>query len=223
MSHTLLVVNPNTTESVTVLLRRHVQREIGPAWQVRAVTARFGAPYIADEASYAVAGHAVLDAWESELASGHPAPDAVLVGCFGDPGLFALRESSPVPAHRAGGGVLHRGCDATARFAVVTGGSKWEAMLQRLALALGFGPALAGIATVALTGAQLSADPVEARTLLAQACRDATARWRPDALIVGGAALAGVAADLQADVDVPLIDSVAAGARWAVEALATGA
>ena len=34
-----------------------------PALKVHTVTARFGAPYIASEASYAVAQHAVLDAW----------------------------------------------------------------------------------------------------------------------------------------------------------------
>ena len=35
----------------------------GGALEVHAVTARFGAPYIACEASYAVAQHAALDAW----------------------------------------------------------------------------------------------------------------------------------------------------------------
>ncbi len=59
----VLVLNPNTTESMTQLLRRHVQGELGSNFVVGARTARFGAPYIADEASYAVAGHAVLDAF----------------------------------------------------------------------------------------------------------------------------------------------------------------
>ena len=92
----LLVINPNTSQSVSTLLQTHVQASAGLHVQVHTTTARFGAPYISDEAGYAVAAHAALDAWAHALATG-PAPDAVLIGCFGDPGLLALRESSPVP------------------------------------------------------------------------------------------------------------------------------
>jgi Asp/Glu/hydantoin racemase len=68
---------------VTALLQQHVQAAAGGHVRVRAVSARFGAPYIADEASYAIAGHATLDAWAAALAHGQP--DSVLIGCFGDP------------------------------------------------------------------------------------------------------------------------------------------
>src|SRR5690606_34240357 len=54
----LLVINPNTSKRVSALLQTHVQAAAGLHVQVRTVTARFGAPYIADEASYAVAAHA---------------------------------------------------------------------------------------------------------------------------------------------------------------------
>ena len=90
-----------------------------------------------------------------------------------------------------------------------------EAM-SRLAQALGHGAALAGIHTVAPTGAQLAADPAGARALLEQACRDAVRQLGAQAVIVGGAGLAGMAAAIQPGLDVPLIDSVQAGARWAL-------
>jgi len=106
------------------------------------------------------------------------------------------------------------------RFAIVTGGDRWGPMLQRLAQALGHGPALAGIHTVAPTGAQLAADPQAARALLAQACRDAARQLGAQAVIVGGAGLAGVAAAIQSEVGVPLIDSVHAGTRWALRSSA---
>jgi allantoin racemase len=209
----LLVLNPNTSEAVTHMLRAHVQQEVGPDIAVAAVTARFGAPYIADEASYAVAGHAVLDAWQAQ-----EAPGAVLIGCFGDPGLFALRECSTAPvtglAEASFAEAVRHG-----RFAVVTGGARWEPMLRRLALALGYERSLAGIHTVAPSGAQLAADPESARSLLAAACADAVRRFDARAVIVGGAALAGLAAQLQPLVHVPLIDSVGAGARRLAAAL----
>src|SRR6218665_2882106 len=59
------------------------------------------------------------------------------------------------------------------RCAIAAGGRRGGPMLQRLAQALGQTDALAGIHTVAATGAQLAADPVAAHALLAPACRDA--------------------------------------------------
>lgn len=211
----LLVINPNTSAGVSVLLQRHVQAAAGPQVQVRTATARFGAPYIACEASYAVASHAALDAWAAALADG-PAPDAVLVGCFGDPGLMALRESSPVPVT----GLAEASFITAAshgRFAIVTGGARWGPMLQRLAQALGHAQALAGIRTVAPTGAQLAADPMAAQALLARACGDAVREMGVQAVILGGAGLAGMARAIQPELEVPVIDSVEAGAHWALQ------
>ena len=223
MPATLLVINPNTSASVTDLLQRHVQARLGAALQVRSVTARFGAPYISCEASYAVANHATLDAWAAAVADGQR-PSAVLIGCFGDPGLFALRDGAGVPVS----GLAEAAFAAAARhgrFAIVTGGERWKPMLERLAHALGYSLSpdgrlgLAGIHAVAPSGAQLAADPMSARLLLRDACRAAAERFQADAVILGGAGLAGMAVDIAASVPVPLIDSVTAGAEWAAQAI----
>jgi Asp/Glu/hydantoin racemase len=214
----LLVINPNTSTSVSALLQQHVKAAVGAGIDVHTLTARFGAPYIASEASYAVAQHTVLDAWAVAKAQGLAA-DAVLIGCFGDPGLFALREGAGVPVS----GLAEASFLAAARhgrYAIVTGGERWKPMLERLAQALGQGEALAGVHTVAPSGAQLAADPAGARVLLAQACRDAVDRFEADAVILGGAGLAGMGVDIAPQVPVPLIDSVQAGADWALDALA---
>ncbi|MEY4265932.1 MAG: hypothetical protein RIS90_467, partial [Pseudomonadota bacterium] len=164
----LLIINPNTSASVSALLQAHAQAAVGSGVMVRTVTARFGAPYIACEASYAVAGHAALDAWALALAGpAQPAPDAVLIGCFGDPGLLALRDSSAVAVTGLAEAAFLEGA-AYGRFAVVTGGVRWQPILGRLAQMLGYGDRLAGIRTVAPTGAQLAADPVGAQALLAE-------------------------------------------------------
>lgn len=211
----LLVINPNTSASVSALLQTHVQTAAGLHVQVRTVTARFGSPYIADEASYAVASHAALDVWAHAIATEARTPDAVLIGCFGDPGLMALRESSPVPVTGLAEAAFIEAA-RHGRYAIVTGGARWGPMLQRLAQALGQAQHLAGIHTVAPTGAELAANPVAARALLAQACRDASRQLGVQAVILGGAGLAGMAGAVQADVPIPVIDSVLAGAHWAL-------
>ena len=210
MNHTppkrILLINPNTTVEVTARLQAHLQPLLPAGSELLARTASFGAPYISCEGSHAVAAHAVIQAWAAE-----PTADAVLIGCFGDPGLFALREQCAGPVT----GLAEAAFIEAARhgpFAVVTGGARWKPMLQRLAQSLGFGPMLLHIETVAPSGAQMLADPALARHHLTRACQAAQASGAR-AIIIGGAGLAGWAARLQADSATPLIDSAEAGLR----------
>jgi allantoin racemase len=211
----LLLINPNTSANITALMLGHAQKAAGPEVEIHTRTARLGAPYISCEASYAIAAHATLDAWACALVPGEPRFDAVLIGCFGDPGLFALRQVSKLPVT----GLAEAAFIAAAqhgRFAIVTGGAKWKPMLERLAQSLGFGEQLAGIHTVEATGAELAADPLAAQVLLARACNDAARQFGVKAVILGGAGLAGVAATIQPVVAVPIIDSVLAGVSYAL-------
>jgi Asp/Glu/hydantoin racemase len=211
----LLLINPNTSAATTERLAQTL-RPLCPA-DVRLTlrTASLGARYIACEASHVMAGAAVLQAWAEHL-SGAAAPlHGVLIGCFGDPGLFALRESSACPVT----GLAEASFIEAARhgpFAVVTGGERWKPMLRRLALGLGYGDRLLHIEAVTPTGAQMQADPAMALRHLAQACRDAS---RPGvrSLVIGGAGLAGCAQALQAQVDLPLVDSAHAGLKVLLE------
>jgi Asp/Glu/hydantoin racemase len=206
----LLIINPNTSESVTALLQQHGQRIAGPDVRVSSVTARFGAPYIACEASFAVAGHAVLDAWARALAQNAAGFDSVLIGCFGDPGLMALLHSSEAPVTGLAQAAFAQAASA-GRFAVVTGGAGWKPMLERLAQQLGYSSQLAGIHTLEQSGAELARNPAAAKMLLRQACNHAAREFAAATVIVGGAGLAGMARSIAAEVEVPLIDSVEAG------------
>lgn len=213
----LLVINPNTTASVSALLHGHAQRIAGVGTRVHTVTARFGAPYIACEASYAVAGHAALDIWAATTASNPVVFDSVLLACFGDPGLLALRETSCAPVT----GLAEAAFIEASRigpFAIVTGGRRWKPMLERLVRSLGFDAQLAGIHTVESTGAELARDPAAAQRILQTACQSAAGHFNPKSIILGGAGLAGMARLVQPAVPLPIIDSVEAGVRHAVAA-----
>jgi allantoin racemase len=218
----LLLINPNTTIAITETLAALVRATMPADVNVHAVTASFGAPYIADEAGYAVAGHATLQAWRQASATRATPFDGVIVGCFGDPGLFALREAASCPVTGLAEATLMEAVqlmDASGqiaeqgRCAIVTGGAAWGPMLRKLLPALSGGERVAAIETVTLSGAQLRADPAAAQALLTEACHKVRAEHGVEAIILGGAGLGGLAAVLQERVDVPLIDSVLAAAH----------
>jgi allantoin racemase len=204
----VLLINPNTTRNVTDLIEHHARKAIAGEIEIRAVTAAFGAPYVGSEAAYAVAGHAALDCLEHNAEG----CDAVLIACFGDPGLFALREASKVPVLG-----MAEACMAEAskngKFSIVTGGTAWKPMLERLALSLGFAASLASVRALALTGPEIAAHPDRSTDLLKKEASYAVQYDGARTVIIGGAALAGIAARLAPMLEVPLIDSVACSAR----------
>lgn len=217
MTRRLLIINPNTSADITGAVASLVAQASPPDVAVQAVTARFGAPYIASEASYAVAAHATLDAWRHATQGQAGGPDGIVIGCFGDPGLHALRELAGCPVTSLAEAAVAEAA-RHGRCAIVTGGHAWKPMLQRLLPALAWGEQVQDIETVELSGAQLRANPVAAQDLLVAACHRVLARQPLEAIIIGGAGLAGMAAAMQARVPVPLIDSVAAAARWVWQA-----
>jgi Asp/Glu/hydantoin racemase len=204
-----LLINPNTNPLTTQRLQDVLQPLVPLGVQLLVQTARFGAPYIACEASHAVAAHACLDVWTTHRGTPEQPLNGVLIGCFGDPGLFALREVSGCPVTGLAEASFIRAA-SHGPFAIVTGGERWKPMLHRLAGSLGFGPQLRHIETVAPTGAQLQADPEMAIHCLSQACQNA-AQQGVASIILGGAGLAGYARLLQPHTPLPLIDSALSG------------
>jgi allantoin racemase len=211
----ILLINPNTTAEVTALMARVLAPMLPQGVTLKPVTGRFGARYIASRSAAAIAGHATLDAFAEHGGD----CDAVYLACFGDPGLLALKELAPVPVI----GMAEASCIAAAeraeRFAIVTGGERWGPMLQEFVGTLGLGDRLAGIETVAPTGAEIARDPDGAIALLTQACRDAAARNGAGAVILGGAGLAGLAARIAPHLDLPVICSVETGLAAVLAAL----
>jgi Asp/Glu/hydantoin racemase len=212
----LLAINPNTTTAVTEKLVA-AGRALAPSGiEIIGATGRFGARYISSRSAVAIAGHAALDAFAEHGASA----DGVLLACFGDPGLLALRELAPCPVL----GLAEASCIAASaggrRFSIVTGGERWDQMLREFVAGLGFGASLASIRCVAPTGGQIAANPDAAHQILADAASAAAREDGAEAVILGGAGLVGIADALRSRVPVPLLCSVETGFRMAFSMLA---
>lgn len=212
MNKRCLVINPNTSGAVTDrVVAACRQAQPGVRWE--GATARFGAAYIADEVAYAKAAHAALDAYEA-FYSGQ---DALLLACFGDPGLLALRELARRPVL----GLAQSSFEAAAQrgpFAVVTGGHAWAPMLSRFARLHGLDAKLVGIHTIDWTGAQIAADPDGALDALVAAAQKGIAAGA-QFILLGGAALAGLALSLQPRLSIPVLDNVLLAAQAVADAL----
>jgi allantoin racemase len=208
----LLLVNPNTSAEITALLVRESKPLLSPGVRLNAVTAFYGARYIATREDLAVAGLAALAAYQkASMAQDY---DAVLLGCFGDPGLAAIRNVATCPVATLAEAACVVAAAVAKRFSVVTAGPGWLPILKELFDSLGYGMRIASIHALSMEGNDVAAAPDAALASLADLVAASVREDGADAVIIGGAGLAGMARRLAIDSRVPLIDSVAAGVLY---------
>lgn len=207
----LLMINPNTSTEITDLVVAAAERVASPGTEIIGATGRFGAQYIVSRAGAAIAGHAALDAYAEH---GNRA-DVIALSCFGDPGLAGLRELASQPVIGMAEAACQEAAQGGRRFAIVTGGERWGAMLREFVASIGLADQLAVVETVAPSGGDIARDPEGALTLLANAAQASIDDRGADIVILGGAGLAGIAERIQQRVSRPLIDSVTSIVRAA--------
>jgi Asp/Glu/hydantoin racemase len=205
----VLLLNANTTAAMTTRMVALAQRSAGEGVAIDGATGRFGASYISTRAAAAIAGHAALDLLASEVGAANPRGyGAVALACFGDPGLLALKELSPIPVVGMAEASLTLAAQLGGRIGIVTGGARWVPMLRELAQVLGLDGRVAALRATSLTGAQVAADPAAAEDGIAALARACVAEDGADVVVLGGAGLAGMAARLQPRLEVPLLCSL---------------
>lgn len=218
----LLLINPNTSESITRGVAGALQG-FAPGAVITPLTASFGPRYIGTRAGCVVAAHAVIDAIATKIGpAGSPGFDGVLLACFGDPGLEAAREISPVPVTGLAEASIVLAARRPGKFSILTGGPRWIPMLCEFVAAHGLGDRLASVRAVKPTGAEIAANPDRAIDELARDAQAAVDEDGAASVILGGAGMAGIAPKLQARVSVPVLDCIACGATYIAELVAQG-
>src|SRR6185312_7691835 len=112
----ILVINPNTSDEMTRDIHDEATRYARAGTEVETVSPAWGPRSIEGHYDDILAAAATL-----EVVRGRAAEfDGVVVACFGDPGLFAAREVSPVPVVGIAEASMLVACTVAHRFSVVT-------------------------------------------------------------------------------------------------------
>ncbi len=202
----LLVLNPNTTAAMTDKVVAGVRRLAPAAWDVRGVTAASGCEVIASRAAFVTGAWAALQTLRAQDGWA----DAVLLACFGDPALAALREVSAVPVIGMAEAALQEAVALGRPYHIVTAGAAWDGMLRETVRIAGADALLDGITVLDSTGLAMARDPQRAVQVLQDALDVLQQRGAPTC-ILGGAGFAGLADALR--YDGVLMDGLAAAVR----------
>ena len=197
----VLVLNANTNSAMTAHAVA-AARKLAPEIEFAGATGRFGSTHIGTRATYAIASHAAVDCYAAQTGKF----DAIILACFGDPGLGALQDIAGVPVFGLAETAARAANETQRPFSIVTGGQRWVPMLTEYLTGLGLAKHLASIRVIESTGSQVLADPKGNMERLAQACGLAAENDGAERVILGGAGLIGLAEQIAARVPVPLID-----------------
>ena len=206
----LIVINPNSSPTVTA----GIDRAVAPlrAWgrPIRCLTLAEGPPGIESQqqADLTIPHMLALAAAQTDAAG-------YLIACFGDPGLHALRDATDAPVLGIQEAAVMTALTLGQRFGIIAILPPSIPRHLRALGAMGVTDRLAGDRALGLTVAELS-DPD--RSLSAMIATGKTLRDRDgaDVLIMGCAGMADYRTTLEAETGLPVVEPCQAGAAMAL-------
>lgn len=208
----ILVINPNSTDSMTASIGEAAQAAAADGTQIIAVNPPHGPAAIEGPADGDAALPGLFALFEQEVAK-NGTYHAVIIACFDDTGLMELRCRSPIPVTGIGEAGYRAAADKGERFTVVTTLPISVPILEANIEAYGLSHQCAkvrasGIGVLALENEASAIPQLEAE--IAAAIREDGCH----AIVLGCAGMAAFASSMEAAHGIPVVDGVAAAVSW---------
>lgn len=209
------IINPNTTWSMTRTIEKAAKASVSTDTEIEAVSPSMGPVSIESHGDEVLASVGVMDEIRKGEASGC---DGYVLACFGDPGLHAARELAAGPVIGIAEGAFHAASFLGRSFAIVTTLERTLGRARDLTAEYGFDRACVAYRACEIPVLGLDEHPDTAYAALKAECERTIAQTQPDSIVLGCAGMAGMCAQLQEELGLPVIDGVAA-ATSLVEAM----
>lgn len=148
--------------------------------------------------------------------------DAIVPGCFGDPGIDGIRELVNIPVVGPGATSMLVAANLGHRFSIVTVLESVVRPLENLALLTGVASKLASVRQIGVPVLELNTDLDATFSRLIEVSRKTIEEDRADVLVVGCGTLSFRSAELQKAVGIPVINPLQVALRTAEMLVACG-
>jgi allantoin racemase len=213
----ILVVNPNTTASMTATIGACAQAVTTA--DVLAVNPVMGPVSIESHYDEALAVPGLL----TEIEHGERAGvDGFVIACFGDPGLDAAREIATGPVVGIAEAAMHLATLLGRSFSIVTTLGRTVGTAHDLVLRYGFADRCVGIRSCEIPVLDLDRPGSAARSVVTELCRTAVREDGADVIVLGCAGMADFCDEISAAIGVPVIDGVTAAVKLVESLVALG-
>ncbi|SIQ24255.1 allantoin racemase [Rhizobium sp. RU20A] len=207
----ILIVNPNTTASMTEKAAEAARAVAAAGTTILAATSRMGPASIEGHYDGAIAVPGMLAEIRAAEAQGI---DAAIIACFDDTGLDAARALASVPVLGLCQSAVTTASFLAHRFTVVTTLERSRVLLEDLTRHYGMG-GRAKVRAADIPVLELEDAASGALDKLTAEIEAALAEDGAEAIVLGCAGMADLAGRLQARYGVPVIDGVSAAVKMA--------
>jgi allantoin racemase len=217
-----------TAKQKTELGQQEVARRLGvlrgfvsPGVEIEVATPPAGPGSIESAYDEAISVPPLLDAVQRAEGEGFA---ALIISCFGDPGLAPAREITTIPVLASGLCAMHVACQLGERFAIVSPLAEGRARTRRTVRCYGLETKFAGSRAIGMTVLGLAKDRAATLERAAAAGRLAIEQDGADVLVLGCMSMAfhDVADELQDRLGVPVVNPVPASLAMAELLARTG-
>jgi allantoin racemase len=217
----IIVINPNTTASMTELIGESARAVAAPGTTVTAVNPAMGPASIESHYDEALSVPGLLAEIARAQAAGEPA-DGFVVACFGDPGLDAARELADGPVIGIAEAAMHAASFLGRGFAVVTTLTRTAGRAWDLAERYGMTRFCRAVRACEIPVLALEDPQSDAFAAIVAESRAAVADDGAESIVLGCAGMADLAKRMTDAVGVPVIDGVAAATKTVESLVAMG-
>jgi len=204
----ILVLNPNTTASMTEKIGRAASAAAAPGTIVQAANPADGPVSIEGAYDDVFAAAAALRALKAE-----PAADGYVIACFDDTGLDAARAMLDGPVVGIGEAAFHFPSLVPHKFGDVTTLTRSAPVLQRNLTAYGLAARCARVAAAEVPVLALEEPGSAAAAKVEAAARRLIEEDGAEAIALGCAGMADLAERMSQSLGAPVVDGVAAAVR----------
>ena len=199
----LLVINPNTTASMTHKIGAAATRAALPNTEVLAVNPDKGPESIQGYYDEAISLAGLL-----ELVEANPQADAIVLACFDDTGLDAVRCISDKPVVGIGEAGYHLAAMLSNKFSVVTTLARSVSALEHNLVRYGLASRCASVRASQVPVLELENPHSDARQKISTEVHKAITEDHAEAIVLGCAGMTDLAQSLSEEHGLPVLDGV---------------
>lgn len=206
----ILVINPNTTSSMTDKIAIAARAVARPDTEIISVNSQDGPASIQGFLDVATCIPGLLAEVER-----HPYVDAIVIACFDDTGVDAVRTLVNIPVLGIGEAAYHAASMIANKFSVITTLSRSVPGLENNLMRYGLAQKCARVRATDIPVLKLEEGDPATLFKVKSEIRESIAQDNTEAIVLGCAGMADLMVELSEEFGLPVIDGVSAGVTFA--------
>jgi allantoin racemase len=202
-----LVINPNTSQEMTKVIEETVNQYIHSHHKADIISAKMGPRSLETFYEYGLATVGVISTLQEIDLTLY---DGILLACFGDPGLYAIKEISSVPVIGIAEASISVSLLLGSSFGIFVALEKAVPMMDNMVQQYGLKDRFKGVFPLGLPVLDLEKDKLKTTELLLEKGREAVNQGA-EVLILGCAGLTGFSDLIEEQLGVTVVDPIRVG------------